>query len=298
MTPVSSILHSLGIYLRRYLDNWLVQASSQEVVPSSLETVLSLCLELGMVVNPAKSNFVPSQVQYLGTVIDSVSFRASPSQQQVETLLSTGKEFMSSRLQPASSWQVLLGIPSSLSHLVQGGRLHMQSLQLTIHRSWNRVDDSALISWGNHCLHYPSWWLDPVLLQEGVSLAQASPDLDFWSDASDVGWGTHLGREVVSRRWSLEVASLSINAWELLALERGFLHFLSLIAGSAVSVFADNSTAVAYLRKSGGDLFGCSQYHRSEDPSLGGVSSDCSGPTTFWPMLYPGPTKSRAWNGC
>ena len=100
----------------------------------------------------------------------------------------------------------------------------------------------------------------------GGGLAGPSvPDLAYWSYASDVGWGTHLGLEVVSRRWSLEEASLSINARELLALERGFLHFLSLIAGSAVSVFVDNSTAVAYLRKSGGDLFGCSQYHRSED---------------------------------
>ena len=104
MAPVSSILHGLGIRLRRYLDDWLVQASSREAVLSSLETVLSLCLELGIVVNLSKSNFVLSQrVHYLGTVIDSVSFRASPSQKRVEKLLSTGEEFLSSRLQPASS---------------------------------------------------------------------------------------------------------------------------------------------------------------------------------------------------
>ena len=42
MAPVSSIPHSLGIRLRRYLDDWLIQASSREAVLSSLETVLSL----------------------------------------------------------------------------------------------------------------------------------------------------------------------------------------------------------------------------------------------------------------
>ena len=151
--------------------------------------------------NPEKSNFVLAQrVQYLGTIIDSVSFGASPSQQRVKKLLSIGVEFLSSRLQPASSWQVLLGVLSSLSHLVLGSRLRMRSFQLTLHRCWDRVDDSTLILWDDRCLHDLSWWLDPDHLQEGVSLAQVFPELDFWSNASDVGWGAHLGREVVSSR--------------------------------------------------------------------------------------------------
>ena len=32
MAPVSSILHSMGIRLRRYLDDWLIQSSSREAV--------------------------------------------------------------------------------------------------------------------------------------------------------------------------------------------------------------------------------------------------------------------------
>ena len=72
MAPVSSILPSMGIRLRRYLDDWLIQSSSQEAVLRDLWVVLDLCLELGIVVNPEKSNFVPSQkVLYLGTVLDS-----------------------------------------------------------------------------------------------------------------------------------------------------------------------------------------------------------------------------------
>ena len=212
MAPVSSILHSMGIRLRRYLDDWLIQASSREDVLHSLQTVLSLCLELGIFVSPGKSNFVPAQqVQYLVTVPDSVSFRASPSQQRVEKLLSIREEFLSSRLQPASSWQVLLGVLSSLSHLIPGGRFSMRSLQLTLHRCWDRANDSTLIVWDNRYLQDLSWWLD---------LDQVSPDLDFWSDASDLGWGAHLGREVVSSRWSPEDTSLSISAQELLAVEQ------------------------------------------------------------------------------
>ena len=54
MAPVSVILHSLGIRLRRYLDDWLIQASSREAVLQSLEVVISFCLELDSVINPDK----------------------------------------------------------------------------------------------------------------------------------------------------------------------------------------------------------------------------------------------------
>ena len=50
MAPVSVVLHSLGIRMRRYLD-WLVQESSREALLRNLGVVLSLCRELGIVVN-------------------------------------------------------------------------------------------------------------------------------------------------------------------------------------------------------------------------------------------------------
>ena len=80
-----------------------------------------------------------------------------------------------------------------------------------------------------------------------------SPSLDLWSDASDVGWGAHLGPHVASGLWDLGQASLSINARELLAIQHGLLHFqLSLPGHHTVAVSCDNVTAVVYLRKEGG----------------------------------------------
>ena len=43
MALVSAFLHRTGIWLRRYLDDWLIQASSREQVLLALETVLQLC---------------------------------------------------------------------------------------------------------------------------------------------------------------------------------------------------------------------------------------------------------------
>ena len=136
MAPVSAILHSWGIRMLRYLDNWLVQSSSRGFFLQDLQVVLDLCRELGIVINPEKSNLKPSQVvQYLGVVIDAQTFVASPSPERITRLQSTASEFLSSTDPPASIWFSLLGMLSLMSHLVPGGWLRMRSLQLCLHQS-------------------------------------------------------------------------------------------------------------------------------------------------------------------
>ena len=253
MAPVSAILHSMGIRIRWYLDDWLVQSSSRESLLEDLQTVLQLCHELGIVVNPQKSNLVPSQVvQYLGVVIDSTSFRASPSVERISRLQSTAAEFQSCASPTASLWLSLLGVLSLLAHLVPGGRLRMRSLQLCLHRSWDRQDLEAPVYASMECLRDLQWWLHLPRLSLGVSLCQVSPDLHFWSDASDVRWGAHLDRQIASGLWDAQQAALSINARELLAVQLGLYQFRSFLQGRTVAVFCDNTTAVAYLRKEGG----------------------------------------------
>ena len=191
-------------------------------------------------------------------VVDSQSFRASPSPERVAKLWSTANTFLSCANPPASTWLSLLGILSSLSHLVPGGRLRARSLQLSLHRAWDWVDQSVRIPWTPVCLRDLQWWLDLPRLSHGVS-----PDLDFWSDTSDVGWGAHLGSLTAS-------AALSINARKLLAIREGLLHFRSSLVEKNVAVFCYNSTAVSYLRKEGGTR---SPFLNSlaRDSPLGGV---------------------------
>ena len=188
MAPVSAILHSMGIRMRRYLDDWLVQSPSRESLLGDLPTVLQLCHKLGIVVNPQKSNLVPSRVvQYLGVVIDSTSFRASPSEERISRLQSIAAEFQSCASPTASLWLSLLGVFSSLAHLVPGGRLRMRSLQLCLHRSWDRQDLEAPVYASMECLRDLQWWLHLPRLSLGVSLCQVSPDLP--SGQTPQTWG-------------------------------------------------------------------------------------------------------------
>ena len=66
------------------------------------------------------------------------------------------------------------------------------------------------------------------------------------------GLGAHLGKEVTSDLWAPEEVELSINVKELLAIERALLWFAPQLCGSSVAIFADNSTAIAYLSNQGG----------------------------------------------
>ena len=109
------------------------------------------------------------------------------------------------------------------------------------------------------------WWLNRERLEIGVSLDQVSPQLDLWSDASDVGWGAHLGDDIASGLWSPGDLEMSINARELLAIDRALNFFAPCLQNSSVAVFADNSTAIAYLRNQGGTQFSAVECHRTAD---------------------------------
>ena len=220
MALVSTFLHRAGIRIRRYLDDWLIQADSHSQVLQELDAVLSLYHSLGIVVSWEKSHLEPSQwMIYLGVLLDSMSFRALPAQKRVEKLLSIGDEFLSCVEQSVSSWRELLGVLSSLTPLVPGNRLRMCSLQLLLHCSWDQQD----VCWGPECRRDLEWWLVRSRLEEGVSLAQVSPNLDFWSD---VGWGAHLGNNIALGLWSPQDADLSINARELLGWREVFISLL------------------------------------------------------------------------
>ena len=77
--------HSRGIWLFRYLDDWLILASSEDELNQHVRELVSLCHSLGIVINDEKSDLVPKQRgKYLGMVIDTVAARIFPTPSRVE----------------------------------------------------------------------------------------------------------------------------------------------------------------------------------------------------------------------
>ena len=132
----------------------------------------------------------------------------------------------------------------------------MRSMQFALRSQWDAssMDDSHLVRWNEACRQDLEWWSDPLRLVQGSRLGDVPPDLMFWSDASDVGWGAHLRGDVVSGLWTCAEKAMSINWRELRAIRLGLAAFGDRLTGCSVAVFCDNTTAVAYLRNQGGTV--------------------------------------------
>ena len=257
MAPVSAILHKYGVRMLRYLDDWLILASTELACLQSRDRLLSICTELGIQVNLTKSSLVPTQsLVYLGMEIRSLPFIARPTPIRVSNLLRLIEEFLSTPSPPASLWRRCAtyrpSLFSSLTLLVSGGMLRMRLLQLCLKDQWDFLDDQFQVSWSPLCREDLLWWARVAQLREGVSLSLPVPDVSFFSDASDVGWGALVGEHHASGLWSPHQKTLSINLRELLAVQYGLKALEHLLVGLSVALFCDNTTTVAYLRRSGG----------------------------------------------
>ena len=81
---VSAWAHSHGIRLLRYLYDWLLLASSEREAKQAVQSLLSLCHTLGIVINEKKSDLVPSQTtKYLGMTIDTEAGKVFPSRREL-----------------------------------------------------------------------------------------------------------------------------------------------------------------------------------------------------------------------
>ena len=181
---MASIMHRHGFRILRYLDDWLVLGSSHEEIVRARDFLLSLCEELCVLVNLAKSSLDPTQtIDYLGMSLQSTPLRAFPTQARIQKVLSLVSEFASSPAQPFQLWQSLLGVMSSLTPLIPGARLRMRSLQLRLRVAGPQQSDLALISWDNSCHRDLLWWSYASHLVGGVSLEL--PHLVLFTDASD-----------------------------------------------------------------------------------------------------------------
>ena len=139
---VSAWAHSCEVRLLRYLDDWLILASSEAKTRQHVSQLLSLCHSLGIFINEQKSDLSPSRsVEYIGMTIDTISARALPTEAQIQKFLTVARNFLSQRNSPAQLWQVLLGHMSSLEKLVPRVRLRMRSLQWHLKSSWSTESD-------------------------------------------------------------------------------------------------------------------------------------------------------------
>ena len=254
---VSAWSHTHGIRLLRYLDGWLIFASSEREAKQAIQSLLLLCRTLGIVINEKKSDLVPSQTaKYLGMTINTEAGKVFPSLARVEKFLTVAESFCTMETFPAQLWQVILGHLASLELLVPHGRLRMRTLQWYLKAHWSPESDppSLPVPLPREVRRDLSWWMVRDHLLTGVRFGTPAPDLHLYSDASCSGWGAHLLDQHVSGVWSDQEKLLHINLLEMKALFLSFQAFREDVIGHHVTAMCDNSTVMAYINKQGGTV--------------------------------------------
>lgn len=242
-----------GIFVP-YLDDFLLVGNSYPSVQVQLSRTLKILGRLGWQINAGKSSLVPSQVkQFLGIEINSVEQKYFLPQQKINAvsqLISTRLAEPKITIRKAMS---LLGLLTATIPAVPWAQIRSRPLQLQILHTWDRkncnLDQDFFLS--DETRGSLQWWLIEGNLQVGVPWRKVGLKI-LTTDASQTGWGAHIGHHYFQGHWGPHMKSRSSNFRELAAILRGIQEARDLLTGFHVQIRSDNSTAVAYVNKQGG----------------------------------------------
>ena len=250
-----SYLRGKGVRLRAYLDDWLILASSQEQCAAHTLLLLQSATELGFLVNYRKSELTPSQeFSFLGMEFDTRTFMVRPTLPRVRKLQALLAGLRRRRVAPARVLMSLLGMMESLSPLIPLQRLHKREFQRQFRARWSQTTGqwSDLVELRPWLSASTTQWRDFRWLRTGLPITLPPPETEMFTDASHYGWGAHLAHLTASGPWSVEQASMHINALEMEAVVRALPEFAAQMRLSHVLLCTDNTTVACYLNKQGG----------------------------------------------
>ena len=243
------------IRLHTYLDDWLILASREATCRSHMSFLRNLASKLGFVIHEEKSDFSPSQeFVYLGMLFKTVPHTVQPSQARISSLVDLIKSTQSKHLVPARQLAAVLGKMESLAPLLPLGRLHKRPLQRAVASSFNQAVDS----WNKPVNIQP--WFTPSVAQWRVStwlytpvpITPPEPLVSIFTDASQKGWGAHMGQLTAHGTWPPAHPPPHINRLELEAVFRALSKFSPNIPPGHILIRSDNQTTVALINNQGG----------------------------------------------
>ena len=131
-----------GIRIHQYLDDWLVRASTHHTGLQHTQTLVTLCQELGWLVNKEKSELVPKQVfNFVGYQFDLKEGKVRPTEEHWQALTDKIRSMMSDPVCPVRKFMSLIGLLTATEKQVHLGRLHMRPIQWHLKNNW-RVPES------------------------------------------------------------------------------------------------------------------------------------------------------------
>lgn len=252
---VAAELRKRGIKIFCYLDDWIIFSPSQSDLIRHIETTLELATKLGLIINIKKSNLTPTtQPEFLGAKINIPKLTARPADHRIGKVIAVGQELISQDQSKAKTWLTFLGLLSSLVDLVPLCRMRMRLLQIHLLRFYKPKHHplNKLIPLSQKTSVSIQKWISPLTLFQGKRTVSPLPSVTIVTDASQMGWGAHLGTTKIAGSWGEGDTKLHINILEMKAVQIALIKFRQLITNQCVLIKSDNSTVVSYINRQGG----------------------------------------------
>jgi hypothetical protein len=248
-------LQQQGHQVMMYIDDMLILGEDKRACEAAVEAARDLLQELGAVLNEEKSSLSPSQkLVYLGFEIDSEAMTITAPPKKLTNLR---KAIRSVLKKPASARCLasILGKINSLQDAMLATRIHtteLHEMKLALaEKSW---DYKAPLT--KEAIQDLEWWKCNASDINGKSLLPPVVDVRAATDASDYGWGAWMETPTGIQRWggvfSSSIAKEHINYKELLTVWYALRSAPVDLKNKTLEIGIDNTTAMWYLRKSGG----------------------------------------------
>ena len=201
-----------------------------------------------------KSELVPKQVfNFVGYRFDLITGRVLPTQDRWETLQEKLRTIKSHHQCTVRQFMSLVGLLTATEKQVCAGHLHMRPIQWHLKKNWHVPEILEKVIPVPQSLHpHLDWWLDETNVLRGQPLHPLQHAVQLFTDASNEGWGAHLGDFTARGVWSPLESLLHINFLELKAVFLAIRQFEQLCKDQIVLVATDNTTVVSYINKQGG----------------------------------------------
>ena len=259
MNVIFCELRKKGHLCTSYIDDCLILASSVEKCKQTVRETVLTTEEAGFITHPEKSVLEPSQeIIYLGFVLNSVSMSVSPTTEKAERVKVACENILTKEKVTIREFAKVVGLLVSSLPGVQYGQLFYRQCDnlKTKALKENRGNYEAKISIPKECKEDISWWAQQISTTTKNILLE-KPSIILESGASKSGWGgcqiRGTRREKTGGNWSPSETEKHINYLELLAAWFVTQCFCKNITNSHIKILCDNTTAVAYLKKNGGN---------------------------------------------
>lgn len=253
LKPPLTVLHKLGHITASYIDDLFLQGKTYEqCVSNVLDTFLQF-EELGFIIHPDKSAFIPSQeLVLLGFIINSIDMTIILTPEKKLAIKQLCLSLISKHMPTIREVAQVIGKIISSFPGVTHGPLYYRAIE-------RNKTEALKIRKGNFDKRMTlsedskielQWWAQNVIESKNV-ISHGHPSCTLTTDASLTGWGAVYKGSSTGGFWSDEETSHHINYLELLALHLGLRSYCKGLHDTHIRAYLDNTTAIAVINHMG-----------------------------------------------